>query len=93
MKLNPLSDYVVVHPVEGQDGTIVIVAGKETKPTQAEVLEVGPGRMELGKRQDMTVKPGDRILYPERAGLEMRVGREHYLIMHEYEIFAIMGGE
>ncbi len=90
MKLNPLSDYVVVQPIESQDGVILTVASKDSKPTQGEVLEVGPGRMELGKRLEMTVKIGDRILYPKRAGLEMEVGHDKYLIMHEYEIFAVM---
>ena len=92
MKVNPLSDYVVVGPVQQKEGSLIVVSSPETRPTQGTVLEVGPGRIELGKRLEMTVKVDDHIIFPERAGVEMRVGPLRWLIMHEYEIFGVIEG-
>ncbi|KKM58596.1 hypothetical protein LCGC14_1549140 [marine sediment metagenome] len=94
LKVSPLVDRVVVRPVELQLGAIIVVSGAEGEPRHGEVIAVGPGRMELGKRVKMTVKLGNRVLYNQKAGDVLMVGGCKCLIMHEYQIMAIVeGGE
>ena len=88
MNIRPLGDRVVVKPLLVKDGEIIVIAARESKPVRGEVISVGPGRMELGKRIEMPVKVGDRVLHAEGAGTA--IPNSEYLIMREYEIFAIM---
>jgi chaperonin GroES len=57
---------------------------------EGEVVEVGPGRFEEGKRIALEVKKGDRILYGKYSGTEVSISGEEYLIMRESDIFAIV---
>jgi chaperonin GroES len=60
---------------------------------QGEIVEVGPGRTaEDGKRIDMEVKKGDKVLYGKYSGTEVSIGTDEYLIMRESDIFAIIQG-
>ena len=94
LKIHPLMDRVVVRPVELKSGAIIVVSGGAGEPTHGEVIAVGPGRVELAKPVKMTVKLGDRVLYSEKSGDVIMVGGCKCLIMHEYQIMAIVeGGE
>ena len=93
MKLKPLSDRVLVKPLEEMEvkkGSIIIPDTAKEKPMQGEIAEVGPGKTEDGKIVPMTVKKGDKVLYGKYSGTEVTVDDVEYLIMRESDIFAII---
>ena len=93
MKLKPLSDRVVVKPleeVEMKKGSIIIPDTAKERPMQGEVMEVGAGKLEDGKKTDMEVKKGDKVLYGKYSGTEVTVDDVEYLIMRESDILAVI---
>ncbi len=93
MKIKPLSDRVVVKPldeVEAKKGSIIIPDTAKEKPMQGEIIEAGSGKIEDGKKIDMEVKKGDKVLYGKYSGTEVTVGDAEYLIMRESDILAIV---
>ena len=93
MKLKPLSDRVVVKPLEETEvkkGSIIIPDTAKERPMQGEVMEVGAGKLEDGKKVDMEVKKGDKVLYGKYSGTEVTVDDMEYLIMRESDILAII---
>ncbi len=95
MKLKPLGDRVLVKPVEEKEqkkGGIIIPDTAKEKPQEGTVEAVGPGKLtEAGERLPMNVKEGDRVLYGKYSGTEVKFGDDQYLIMHEDDIFGIVG--
>ncbi|UCE65351.1 MAG: co-chaperone GroES [Candidatus Zixiibacteriota bacterium] len=93
MNIKPLSDRVVVKPLEEAEmkkGSIIIPDTAKERPMQGEVMEVGPGKVEDGKKIDMEVKKGDKVLYGKYSGTEVTVDDVEYLIMRESDILAII---
>ena len=92
--LEPLEDRVVVKPIEEETqktptGIIIPDTAKE-KPQEGEVVAVGPGRFEEGKRIPMDVKVGDRVLYSKYGGTEVKVDGDEYLVLSARDLFAIV---
>ena len=94
MNIRPLSDRVVVKPVEPEEkkqGGIIIPDTAKEKPQQGEVVAVGPGKIsDQGEKIAMEVKVGDKVLYGKYSGTEVTVDDADYLIMRESDIFAII---
>ncbi len=93
MRLKPLGDRVIVLPKESEEVTksgIVIPDTAKEKPQEGEVVAVGPGRIEEGKRIPMDVKVGDRIIYSKYGGTEVKIEDEEHLILRESDILAII---
>lgn len=93
MKLKPLDDRVVVKPIEAEERTksgIVLPDTAKEKPQQGEVIAVGPGKYENGKRVPMDVKIGDKIIYSKYGGTEVKMEGEEYLILSQRDILAIV---
>ncbi|MDQ0190232.1 co-chaperone GroES [Alicyclobacillus cycloheptanicus] len=91
--LKPLADRVVVKAVEREEktqGGIVLPDTAKEKPQEAEVLAVGPGRYEDGKRIPLDVQVGQRVLFSKYAGTEVKVNGEELLILRESDILAIV---
>lgn len=94
VKVSPLADRVVVKPLEETEqmrGGLYIPDTAKEKPQQGEVIAVGPGKVEDGKRVDMELKAGDRVLYGKYSGTEVTVDNEQYLILRESDVLAIIG--
>lgn len=95
MKLRPLNDYVLVSHskgVEKTSGGIIIPDTAKEKPQEGTVVAVGPGRKDRdGKRMEMEVKEGDRVVFSKYAGTEVKIEGENYLLMRENEILCILG--
>ena len=95
MKFRPLHDRVVVRRVgeiEKTAGGILIPDTAREKPTEGEVVAVGPGaRGEDGKLRPMELKPGDRVLFGKWSGTEVKLDGEDLLIMKESDILGIVG--
>lgn len=92
--LRPLGDKVIVKRLEAEattSGGIVLPDTAREKPRRGTVLSVGSGRLlETGKRQSLTVKAGDRVLFSSYAGTEVKVDGEEMVIMEESDILAIL---
>jgi len=93
MNLKPLEDRVVVKPGEGEETTasgLVIPDTAKEKPQEGEVVAVGPGRFEDGKRIPLDVKVGDTVVYSKYGGTEVKLGGEEYLILSARDLLAIV---
>jgi len=93
MNLKPLSDRLVVKPLDNEEKTasgIIVPETAKEKPMQGEVIAVGPGRMDdAGKRIKMDVKVGDKVMYGKYSGTEFKLDNIDYLIMNENDVLAI----
>jgi chaperonin GroES len=93
VKVNPLADRVVVRALEEAEtmrGGLYIPDTAKEKPQQGEIVAVGPGRFEDGKRVPMDVKAGDKVLYGKYSGTEVTVDGEQLLILRESDVLAII---
>ena len=94
-KFRPLHDRVVVRRVESEEktaGGIIIPDTAKEKPSEGEVVAVGPGaRDEAGKLVPLDVKAGDRVLFGKWSGTEVKLNGEDLLIMKESDIMGIIG--
>jgi len=91
--LKPLADRVVVRAVEREEKTasgIFLPDNAKEKPQEGEVIAVGPGRYEDGKRIELDVKVGDKVIYSKYAGTEVKVNNEEVLILRESDILAVI---
>lgn len=89
LKIQPLSDRVLVEPKEAETKTtsgLYIPDSAKEKPQQGKIVAVGKGK----KDHDMTVKVGDTILYGKYSGSELKFEGKDYLIMREDDILAII---
>jgi len=94
MKIAPLGDRIVVKRLEAEEktsGGIVIPDSAKEKPIEGKIVAVGPGRvLESGKRAEMQVSKGDRVLFTSYAGTEVKIEGEEYLVMSEEDILAVV---
>jgi chaperonin GroES len=96
MKFRPLHDRVVVKRIDAEErsaGGIIIPDTAKEKPSQGEVVSVGPGgRDENGKLIPIDVKSGDRVLFGKWSGTEVKIDGVEYLIMKESDIMGVLEG-
>ena len=94
MNFRPLHDHVLVRRVEEKErssGGIIIPDTAQEKPTEGEVVAVGPGsRNEDGKITPLDVKPGDRVLFGKWSGTEVKIDGEDLMIMKESDIMGVI---
>jgi len=94
MKLRPLQDRVLIRRVEAEAktaGGIFIPDVAQEKPTEGEVVAVGPGaRDEAGKRHPLDVKAGDRVLFAKWSGTEIKLDGEDLMIMKETDLMGVI---
>ena len=94
MKFRPLHDRVVVKRIEAEDktaGGIIIPDTAKEKPSQGEVIAVGPGgRDEAGKLIPIDVQVGDRVLFGKWSGTEVTIDGQELLIMKESDIMGVL---
>lgn len=96
MKIRPLHDRLVVRRLEEETttaGGIVLPDSAAEKPSQGEVLAVGPGKtLESGDVRPMDVKVGDKVIFGQYGGSTVKLDGEEYLILNESEIFGVLEG-
>lgn len=94
MALKPLYDHVVVRRLQAETttkGGIIIPDKSAEKPTQGEVLAAGNGSVtNSGELRALLVKKGDRVLFGQYAGTQIKVEGEELLIIRESDILAII---
>ena len=97
MKFRPLHDRVVVKRIDAEEksaGGIIIPDTAKEKPSQGEIIAVGPGgRDESGKLIPIDVKVGDRVLFGKWSGTEVKIDGEDLLIMKVDDIMGVVEGE
>ena len=95
MKLRPLHDRVIIKRLEEERKTasgIVIPDTAAEKPSQGEVVHVGPGKTDdNGKLVPMGVKVGDRVLFGKYSGQEFKLEGQDLLHMREDDIIGVIG--
>jgi len=94
MSIRPLQDRVVVRRTEEETtsaGGIVIPDSATEKPSQGEILAVGPGKkLDNGSVQTVDLKVGDKVLFGQYAGSTVKLDGEELLIMSEGEVFGVV---
>ena len=93
MNIKPLGERVVIKKLEAEEKTksgIVLTGTAKEKPQEAEIVAVGPGSIVDGKRIEMEVKVGDKVLYSKYAGAEVKVSGEEYTIIKQEDILAVV---
>ena len=91
-KLVPLHDRLVIRPTQQEEvlaSGIVIPDTAKEKPQQGDVISVGPGRLDDdGKRIQMDVQVGDRVLYAKYTGQEVKIDQEELIVLSEKDVLA-----
>lgn len=93
MKIRPLADNVVIKATEAEETTksgIVLTSAAKEKPQIAEVVAVGPGGLVDGKKVEMTVNVGDKVIAAKYSGTEIKVDGEEYTVLKVSDILAIV---
>src|SRR6476620_12547850 len=91
VKVGPLADRVVVRSLEEAEqtrGGLFIPDTAKEKPQEGEILAVGPGRFDDGKRVPMDLKVGDKVLFGKYSGTEVVIDGEPLLILREIDVLA-----
>ena len=94
MNIRPLHDWVVVRRLEEETksaGGIVLPGSAAEKPSQGEVLAVGPGKkLDNGTVQTVDLQAGDKVLFGQYAGSTVKIDGEELLVMSESEVFGVI---
>jgi chaperonin GroES len=94
MKFRPLHDRVVVKRIAAEDktaGGIIIPDTAKEKPSQGEIVAVGPGaRDEAGRVIPIDLNVGDRVLFGKWSGTEVKIDNVELLIMKENDIMGVV---
>jgi chaperonin GroES len=94
MKFRPLHDRLLIKRIEAEAksaGGIIIPDTAQEKPSQGEVIAVGPGgRDESGKLIPIDVKAGERVLFGKWSGTEVKIDDHDYLIMKESDLMGVL---
>lgn len=94
IKIQPLEDRVVIMPSdEGETmrGGLYIPDTAKEKPTQGEVIAVGPGRIEKGQRVAMDLAVGDKVIYGKYSGTPFTVEGDEVIIIKASDVLAKLG--
>jgi len=95
VNVTPLHDRVLVRRLEEKEtakGGIIIPDTAKEKPQEGEVMAVGAGKIEKGKRIPLDVRAGDRIWLGMYTGNDIKIDDQEYLILREEEILAKLTG-
>lgn len=91
--IKPLADRVLIKMIEGEETTksgIILSSGAKEKPQIAEVLAVGEGQIIDGKKEEMYIKKGDKVVVSKYSGTEIKYEGEDYIIVKQSDILAIV---
>jgi chaperonin GroES len=93
MKLKPLHDKVLVKRTDEEQttpGGILLPGSAAEKPSQGEVVAVGPGkRDENGVIAPIGVEVGDLVIFGQYGGNEVKIDGEEYIILSESDIYGV----
>lgn len=87
--IKPLGARVVIKRIEAEEKTasgILLAGTAKEKPQIAEVLAVGPGTEE----EKMELKVGDKVIFSQYAGTDVKYEGQEVSIMNQRDILAIV---
>jgi chaperonin GroES len=94
VSIKPLEDRIVVRPMAAEQVTssgLVIPDTAQEKPQEAEVIAVGPGRVDdKGNRIPVDVAVGDMVIFSKYGGTELKYNGEEYLVLSARDVLAIV---
>ena len=93
MQLKPLGDRVVLQHQKAEEKTksgIILPDSAKEQPQEAIVVAVGPGKEVDGKKIEMQVKVGDKVIYSKYAGTDVKLEDEEYIVVKQSDIVAIV---
>jgi chaperonin GroES len=94
VSIKPLEDRIVVRPVAAEQVTasgLVIPDTAKEKPQEAEVIAVGPGRIDdNGNRVPLDVAVGDKVIFSKYGGTELKFDGEEFLVLSARDVLAIV---
>ena len=95
MKFRPLHDSIVVKRIDAEEksaGGIIIPDTAKEKPSQGEVLAVGPGKRaeSSGELIPLDIKVGDTVLYSKYGGTEVTVNGDDLLVLNARDVLAVV---
>ena len=94
VSIKPLEDRIVVRPMAAEQVTssgLVIPDTAQEKPQEAEVIAVGPGRVDdKGTRIPVDVSVGDMVIFSKYGGTELKYNGEEYLVLSARDALAIV---
>lgn len=94
MNLRPLDDRIIARRIKADEkspGGIFIPDIAKDKPTEAEVIAVGPGKcLEDGSRRTPEVEAGQHIVFGKYQGSEVRLGDEDYVVLREEDVLGVI---
>jgi chaperonin GroES len=95
MKFRPLGDRVLVRRTDEEqtsEGGIVLPGSAAEKPSEGEVLAVGPGKsLENGETQAVAVKEGDLVVFGQYAGSNtVKVDGDELVVLNEQDILGVL---
>ena len=91
--IRPLGDRVLIQRAEAEEktsGGILLPESAKDKPKEGKVIACGDGAIVDGKRQPLSVKAGDRVLFSKYAGTEVNIESEEHLIIREEDVLGIL---
>jgi chaperonin GroES len=92
--LKPLSDRIIVKPLESEQttaGGIVLPDTAKEKPQQAEVIAVGPGKVQdNGKVAPMDISVGDRVYYGKYSGTEVKLNGQELVVLRQDDVLGVV---
>ena len=91
--IKPLGSRVLIKMKEGEETTksgIILAGAAQEKPQIAEVIEVGPGEVIDGKKEEMLVKKEDNVIVSKYSGTEVKYEGIEYIIVKQEDILAIV---
>ena len=91
--LKPLDDRVVVQLEKAEEVTkngIILATASQEKPQIAKVIAVGPGKVVDGKKIEMQLKVGDRVITGKYSGTEVKYQGEEYIIVRQDDVLAVV---
>ena len=92
--VSPLEDRVVIRPSETAEemrGGLYIPDTAKEKPTQGEIIAVGPGRFDDGVRVPVDLKVGDQVIYGKYSGTPYTLDGDEVIIIKASDVLAKLG--
>ena len=94
MKLRPLDDRIVIKQSDAEEkttGGIILPSIAKEKPQTGKIIATGPGKMlDSGKRNKMSVKKNDKVIYAKYIGSEVEINGEKFVVLRESDILGII---
>lgn len=93
--LKPLNDYVILKSFSQEEvtatGIILPDVSDREQPESGEVVVVGPGKLlDNGKRTEMFVKPGDKVVFKKFTSDKIRIKGIEYLVIRMEDIVGVI---